>query len=159
MEGKRHRRGIICKMMLLLTPMVMPAKERESKMRADRRTRTEARNDDRAGKTAVSGIQSSDDCLFLPLFLSWRGGGGGNENGDGGGKVSRAEKQEGGQWSQTRTPPSPWPSPHPGILITYQYVFCIASGSTTSRGPARRGGDTGGCRRRTFWTLLEMKSR
>lgn len=30
MEGKRHRRGIICKMMLLLTPVVvMPAKERE----------------------------------------------------------------------------------------------------------------------------------
>lgn len=31
MEGKRHRRGIICKMMLLLTPMVMPAKEREQR--------------------------------------------------------------------------------------------------------------------------------
>lgn len=86
MEGKRHRRGIICKMMLLLTPMVMPAKERESKMRADRRTRTEARNDDRAGKTAVSGIQSSDDCLFLSLFLSWRGGGGGMKMGMEGGK-------------------------------------------------------------------------
>lgn len=52
------------------------AGERErAKMRADRRTQTEARNDDRPGKTAVSGIQSSDDYLFCLCFsLGGRGG-------------------------------------------------------------------------------------